>query len=246
MSNLGRQLLNSDGFPENREKNLDILLDQVKRGNLSVSLSSFEDIYNQTPLKQPFPIGCVKFNDKTNCFVFSWRDDFTSLGLSGVEEYSIKVRNYPTDSYPILSIIVGIHCGKVDSVTNEDLWYYGECHLDISFLSTRIKLYQFLNSHEILFCLFDGSSDNLDSYGFSVNKNELKNIEEEVNTILSVVNKGNLDNHIKNFSIASKVIHDCFTEKGLPRSQDALNIYLNRKKISPKPNAHNWLEYLSI
>lgn len=246
MSRLEKELLYGTGFPINNEKNLELLLSEIKKGNLGINLSSFEEIYSLTPKGEPFPIGCVNFNDRKKCFVFSWNENFSDIGISGVEDYSIKLRVYPINGYPVVSLLIGVHSGKVDPKTNKDLWYYGESHLDISFLLTRIKLYQLFNCNEVLFCLFDGNSEKLDSYGFALNSQELRLMENELESALSLVKNQSLDQHIIEFSSGSKKVKSCFNSQGLPMAQEALNVYLERKELEPKPNRHNWLEYLSI
>lgn len=239
------RLLEQGNFPAEKN-NINLLLEDVKRGNIGISLSSFEDIYDMTPKGKPFPVGCIKFEDGKKRFVISWIDSFSKLGLKSVEEYSLRIRNYTTRSYPVLSMLVGLHNGMVDKDTKEDLWYYGDNSLDIAFMTTRIKMYQLLNCDEILFCLFDEKAENLDSYGFSLNKKELEEIGKEVDSVLNYWDQINPESHITKFTKASKVVEECFTSKGLPRKQDALQIYLNRKSVEPTPTKHNWLEYLSI
>ncbi len=246
MNNLGKQLLKMGNFPIERDKNLEKLLNQMKHGKIWTTVSSFEEIYNQTPVGKPFPIGCINFEDGKNRFVVSWRDDFSKLKINNIEEYSLKVRHYATEEYPVLSMMVGIHSGKIDPDSKEDLWYHGDCHLDMAFLLTRIKMYQLLNCEEILFCLFDGDSDNLDSFGFTLNKDELVEIEGEILSLLSISDNMEFINHLKDFSEASEKVDNGFNANGLPKSQDALGIYLKRKSLTPKPSKHNWKEYLSI
>lgn len=246
MNNLGSELLNEDVFPTNEEENLNLLLSEVKNGRLGIELSSFEEIYSMTPKSQPFPIGCVNFNDKKSCFVFSWRESFSEIGLNNIEEYSIKIRVYPVDKYPVISIIIGFNSGKVDPSTGEDIWFYGESLLDPSYLLTRIKLYQLLNCNEVLFCLYDGGSDSLDTHGFSLDRKELEYLEEEVHAAISFLRASSSDDHVKMFSSRAGKIQESFNPQGLPKSQDALKIYLDRKTVDPKPNKHNWNEYLSI
>ncbi len=242
--NIGDKLLKKGNFPV--EKKLKEYLMQIKSGNLSMSLSSFEEIYNMTPKNSPFPIGCINFNDNKRRFVISWVQDFTKLNIKDVEEYSLKIRNYPTESYPIISLMFGLHNGKIHPDTKEDLWYYDEIHLDLSMQLTRIKLYQLLNSQEILFCLFDGDAQSLDSYGFSLNSDELKMMWGEVESSFILFENLDLSNHIREFSNASNVIETAFNSNGLPKTKNALNIYLKRKELEPKPNKHNWDQYLSI
>lgn len=246
MNNLGSELLNEGKFPANNEENLNLLLSEVKKGRLGIDLSSFEEIYDMTPKSQPFPIGCVNFNDKNNCFVFSWRENFSGIGLKNIEEYLIKIRVYPVDQYPVISIIIGFNSGKIDPSTGEDIWFYGESLLDPSYLLTRIKLYQLLNCNEILFCLYDGNSENLDTHGFSIDRKELKSLEEEINAAISLLGGSVSDNHVKMFGSRAGKIQECFNTQGLPKSQEALKIYQDRKAIDPKPNRHNWNEFLSI
>lgn len=246
MSNLGNELLNQEYFQDENENNIIELLNQIKGGNLGISLSSFEEIYKMTTPGIPFPVGCVNFDDGKKRFVVSWIDNFSKIGIKDVEEYKLRLRHYPTDSYSVLSLLVGLHNGKVDADSGEDLWYYKECHLDIGFMLTRIKLYQLINCDEILFCLYDDDPEKLDSFGFSLNKKELKSIMQEIQSSIQGVRKGDFDNHVKNFSRASKYISGCFTPKGLPKSREALNVYLKRKSMKPEPDKHNWEEYLSI
>lgn len=240
------RLLEIGNFPIEQDKNINLLLEDVKKGNLGISLSSFEQIYEMTPKGKPFPIGCINFEDGKNRFVVSWIDSFSKLGISEVEEYNLRFRNYVTDDYPVLAFMVGLHNGKVHPETKEDLWYYGDNKIDIAFMLTRIKLYQLLNSDEILFCLFDEKPENLDSYGFSLNKQELKLLSEEIESVITKWDSIKPLKHIEMFAKALRVVDDCFTSKGLPKKQDALSVYLNRKEVRPKPNKHNWLEYLSI
>ncbi len=246
MNNLGKQLLKMGNFPIEREKNLEKVLDQLKHGKMGLSISSFDAIYDLTPEGDPFPIGCINFDDGKKRFVISWREEFSKIGVENIEEYKIKIRNYPTADYPVLSLMVGIHNGKVDPESKQDLWYYGEYYLDISNLHNRIKLYQLLNCDEILFCLFDGDVESLDSFGFSLNVDELKTLSNEILSLLSLMEDKNLDNHISAFSEATTVVANCFNKQGLPKSQDALQVYLNRKQLDPKPENHNWGEFLSI
>lgn len=240
------RLLEPGYFPVEKENNINLLLEDIKKGNLGISLSSFEDIFNMTPKGEPFPVGCINFEDGKKRFVISWVDKFSKIGINSVEEYSLRIRNYLTDEYPVLSLMVGLHNGKVDKDTKEELWYYGDNKLDIAFLLTRIKLFQLLKCDEILFCLFDEKPENLDSYGFSLNKKELKSMESEIESALNSWEKMKPESHIEAFSRNSKVVGECFTPKGLPKKQEALGIYLNRKKVEPMPNGHNWSEYLSI
>lgn len=240
------KLLEQGNFPLENDKNINLLLEDVKQGNLGISLSSFEDIFDMTPKGKPFPIGCINFEDGKKRFIISWIDRFSELSISKIEEYSLRVRNYVTREYPVLSLMVGLHNGKIDPDTKEDLWFYGENHMDIAFMLTRIKLHQLLESEEILFCLFDEKVENLDSFGFSLNKAELTYIQEEINSALNYWESVHPDNHISIFSKNSKIISDNFTPKGLPKKQDALTVYLNRKSLNPKPNKHNWAEYISI
>ncbi|MGL1893818.1 MAG: hypothetical protein OCD02_19430 [Spirochaetaceae bacterium] len=244
MNNIGEQLLKRGNFP--KESKLKDYLGQIKSGNLKMSLSSFEEIYNMTPKGIPFPIGCINFDDRKNRFVISWVEDFSKINLKEIEEYTIKIRNYPTEKYPVLSLLIGIHNGKIDPDTKEDLWYYTETHLDLSMQLTRIKLYQLLNSEEVLFCLFDVEAENLDSFGFSLNKKELKMMMDEIKSSLAILEKMNLLTHIRDFSEASSIVSKSFLANGLPKTKEALNIYLKRKELEPKPNKHNWDQYLTI
>lgn len=246
MSSKGKKLLNIDLYPKEKEDNVIGLYNQVKSGNLGISISSFEDIFNITTPGVPFPVGCVNFDDNKKRFVISWIESFSKIGLTEVDEYKVRLRHYPGETYPVISLLVSLHNGKVDPDTGEELWYNKECHLDIGFLLTRIKLYQFLNCEEILFCLFDEKPENLDSFGFSLNKNELNSIEEEILSSIDNTGPDIFENHIKRFTDASCFISKCFTPRGLPKTKDALNVYLCRKKLNPKPGKHNWEEYLSI
>ena len=153
MINIGAKVLEQKNFPDERENNIKTLHKKVKNGSLGISLSSFEEIFTITPKGVPFPVGTINFEDRKSRFVISWVEDFSKLNINNIEEYSIKIRNYPTKEYPVLSFMVGINTGKIDPVSKENLWYYGETIMDISFMLTRIKLYQLLNSDEILFCL---------------------------------------------------------------------------------------------
>lgn len=243
---MGAKLLKGNNFPKEKEVNVVSLLKQVKSGNISISLSSFEEIFDMTPVGTPFPIGAINFDDGKKRFVLSWVEDFTKLNISEIEEYSIRLRNNPVDSYPVLSLIVGIHNGKMNPDTKEDLWYYNSIHLDLSLMLTRIKLYQLLNCDELLICLFNGSAENLDSFGFSLNRSELEEMMKEVNSALSMLMNLDLSNHLRAFSEASKVVESSFNEDGLPKSREALNIYLKRKNLEPKPTKHNWNDFLSI
>lgn len=240
------RLLEQGNFPAEKDNNINLLLEDVKKGNLGISLSSFEDIYTMTPKGKPFPVGCINFEDGKKRFVISWIDSFSNLGLKSVEEYNLRFRNYATEDYPVLSLMVGLHNGKIDKDTKEDLWYFGDNSLDVAFMITRIKIYQLLNCDEVLFCLFDEKVENLDSYGFSLNKKELEEIGKEVESALNYWDLIKSESHIVDFSKASKIVSECFTSKGLPKKQDALQIYLNRKNLQPSPGEHNWLEYLSI
>ncbi len=246
MINIGAKVLEQKNFPVEKENNIKTLHKKVKNGTLGISLSSFEEIFNLTPKDVPFPIGAINFEDKKNRFVISWVEDFSKLNIKNIEEYSIKIRNYPTKDYPVLSLMVGIHIGKIDPDSKEDLWYYGETLMDISFMLTRIKLYQLLNSDEVLFCLFDKDVNELDSFGFSLNKDEMKLLLNEIESVFNITNEMDLTNHIKDFSSATKIIEDSFNKNGLPKSREALNIYLKRKEFIPKPDRHNWNDFISI
>ena len=245
-NNLGAKLLKSNNFPVEKELNVVNLHKQVKSGVLNISLSSFEEIYNLTPKGLPFPIGAVNFEDGKRRFVISWVEEFSKLNITQVEEYTIRLRNNPTDSYPVLSLILGIHNGKIDPDSKEDLWYYKSTNLDLSLMLTRIKLYQLLNCDELLICLYNGSSEELDSFGFSLNRKELEEMMKEINSALSMLMNLDLTNHIRDFSSASKVVSSSFTNDGLPKSKEALTIYLKRKELEPAPTEHNWKEFLSI
>ena len=85
-------------------------------------------------------------------------------------------------------------------------------------------MFQLINSDEILFCLFDKKSENLDSFGFALNKDELSSILLEVESVFEVTSNKNLENHIKEFSLASKIVNSSFNNNGLPKSRSALDI----------------------
>lgn len=240
------RLLEEGKFPVEKDNNIKLLAEDIKRGNLGISLSSFEEIYSMTPKGVPFPVGAINFEDGKKRFIISWVESFKKLGISEVEEYSIRLRSYITGSYPVLSLMVGLHNGKVDPNNEEDLWFNGENHLDIAFLNTRIKLYQLLKCDEILFCLFDETPENLDSFGFSLNKKELLELEGECEATINFWETLDVQNHIEEFSKASKAVKSCFTPKGMPKINEALTVYLNRKLVEPQPSRHNWNEFLSI
>jgi len=242
----GLWLLDNEIFPREKESNILNLHKQIKSGNLGISLSSFEEIYNITPKKLPFPVGCVNFEDGKRRFVISWIDDFTSYKFDKVEEYSLRIRNYPVDGYPVISLLLGLHNGKVNPDNNQELWLSGSSNLDISYMLTRIKLFQLINSHEVLFCLFDNSSENLDSYGFSLNEKELDLIDSEIKSSLNLIKNRELTTHLSDFNRADKCIKSSFHHNGLPKTRDALNIYLERKEVKPKPEKHNWNDFTSI
>lgn len=244
--NMLSELLEEGIFPVESDDSIINLKKQVKSGNLGISLSSFEELYDMTPKNMPYPVGMVNFNDNKKRFVFSWVEAFSNLNITEVEEYSLRLRNYPTEDYPVLSILVGLHNGKVDPETGADLWYYGEIHLDISLLTNRIKLYQLLNSDEILFSLYDEKPENLDSYGFSLNRDELLSFADEIISLLNNFAKSLAVDNLKQFSKASKFISETFHKSGLPKTQDALKVYLNRKKLKDQVTKHNWKEYLAI
>ncbi|MBN2616670.1 MAG: hypothetical protein JXR64_00010 [Spirochaetales bacterium] len=246
LNNLSENLLEIDNFSVEKDSNIENLRLQVKRGNLGISLSSFEDIYYLTPDGVPFPIGTVNFEDGKKRFVISWREDFSKLKIDNIEDYTLRIRHYPTANYSIVSLIIGLNSGKIDPETKEDIWYYGEIHLDISLMLTRVKLYQLLNSHEILFCFFDGNIENLDSYGFSLNNEELTEFSKEIDSIIKQFPNYEKSNYLKLFTEASNSIKTAFNKNGLPKSKDALEIYLRRKSINPKPGVFSWKEYLSI
>lgn len=245
-SNIGAKLLKTNNFPLEKEGNVNRLLKQVKSGDIAISLTSFEDIFNMTPAGLPFPIGAVSFEDGKKRFVISWVEDFSKLNITEIEDYTIRLRHNPVDTYPVMSLIIGIHNGKMDPNSKEDLWYHKTAHLDLSLMLTRIKLYQLLNCDEILFCLYDGEAQNLDSFGFSLNRSELEEMMREINSALYILMNLDLSNHIRLFSSACEVVNSSFNSDGLPKSREALNIYLNRKELSPKPTEHNWKEFLSI
>lgn len=250
MSNILTELLDENTFPIESDIKVTGLRDQVRSGNMGISLSSFEELFEMTPKSSPFPVGMVNFDDGKKRFVISWIDAFSKLNITEVEEYTLRVRHYPTDIYPVLSIIVGLHNGKVDPETEQDLWYYGEIHLDFSLLSNRIKLYQLVNSEEILFCLYDNvntsGAENLDSYGFSLNSNELRDFADEIRSLLHLFPIDGAGESMKNFSRASKFISNTFHHSGLPKTQDALQVYLKRKSLKDQVTKHNWKEYLAI
>lgn len=243
---MGAKLLKLNNFPKEKEANVNSLLKQVKSGNLSISLSSFEEIFDMTPVDTPFPVGAINFDDGKKRFVLSWVEDFTKLNITDIAEYSIRLRNNPVGSYPVLSLIVGLHNGKINPDNREDLWYYKTINLDLSNMLTRIKLYQLLNCDELLICLFNGSAENLDSFGFSLNRSELEEMMNEINSALSMLTNLELTNHIHFFSEASKVVESSFNSDGLPKSREALSIYLKRKELEPEPTKHNWNDFLSI
>lgn len=245
MNSVMPELLEDGPFPQEKDRSITGLRDQVKSGNFGVSLSSFEELYEMTPRRIPFPVGVVNFEDKKRRFVFSWIEEFSKLGISGIEEYSLRLRHYPTEGYPVLSLLVGLYSGKVDPVSGEDLWYYGEIHLDISLMVNRIKLYQLLNSEEILFSLYDEKPENLDSYGFSLNGEELKSFADEISSIIENTVWSPVDN-ISRFTKASKLVSESFNKNGLPKTQEALQVYLRRKAMPVKVTEHNWKEYISI
>lgn len=246
MINIGGKVLEQKNFPVERENNIKTLYKKVKNGSLGISLASFEEIFNMTPKDVPFPIGSINFEDKKSRFVISWVEDFSKLNIKNIEEYSLKIRNYPTKDYPVLSLMVGINTGKIDPESKKDLWYYGETLMDISFMLTRIKLYQLLNSDEILFCLFDKDVNELDSFGFSLNRDEMVLILTEIESIFKITNEMELTNHIKDFSSATKIIEDSFYNNGLPKNREALDIYLKRKELVPKPHKYNWNDFTSV
>lgn len=246
MINIGSKVLEHKNFPIEKENNIKTLHKKVKNGSLGISLSSFDEIYTLTPKGTPFPIGSINFEDCKKRFVISWIEDFSKLKINEIEGYSLKIRNYPTEKYPVLSLLIGINTGKIDPETKKDLWYYGESHLDISFMITRIKLYQLLNSDEVLFCLFDKDVENLDSYGFPLKRDEMNLLLEEIESIFKITSDMDLSGHIKDFSIASKVVEDSFNKNGLPKTREALNIYLKRKNLNPKPSRYNWADFISI
>lgn len=246
MVNIGSKVLEQKNFPEEREHNIKTLYNKVKNGALGISLSSFEEIFNMTPKGAPYPVGAINFEDGKRRFVVSWIEDFSALKIKDIDDYSIKIRHYPTESYPVISLLTSLNTGKVDPETKEDLWFYGESLLDISYMMTRIKLYQLLNSDEILFCLFDKSSENLDSFGFSLNKDEMRFLLEEIESVFSITNSMELTEHVTRFSNGVKTIEKCFNKNGMPKTKEALNIYLNRKALDPKPHRHNWNDFTSI
>lgn len=246
MINIGSKILEHKNFPIEKDKNIQTLHKKVKAGSLGISLSSFEEIFKMTPKGVPFPIGAINFEDGKRRFVISWIEDFSKLAIKDVEEYSIKIRNYPTENYPVLSLLASINTGKVDPDTKEDLWFYGESLLDISFMLTRIKLYQLINSDEVLFCLFDNDINELDSFGFSLERKEMKILLNEIESVFNITNNMDFSNHIKDFSNATNLINDSFNKNGLPKTREALNIYLKRKDIIPKPDKHNWNDFVSI
>ncbi len=59
----GIELLGRDNFPVEKNRDIKLHLEDVKRGNLGVTLSSFEDIYNMSPKGEPFLFGAVNFED---------------------------------------------------------------------------------------------------------------------------------------------------------------------------------------
>lgn len=240
------RLLEDGKFPTEKESNIRLLAEDVKKGNIGISLSSFEDIFNMTPKGVPFPVGAINFEDGKKRFVISWIENFNNLGISDVEEYSIRLRSYITGAYPVLSLMVGLHNGKVDPATKENLWYYGENHLDIAFLNTRVKLYQLLQCDEILFCLFNEKPEELDSFGFSLNKKELKELEGECEATINFWNSLEVKDHISDFTRASRAVSSCFTPKGMPKIKEALTVYMNRKSVEPIPAKHNWNEFSEI
>lgn len=246
MHSIGKSILEDRNFPEEQDVNIRLHREDVLKGNLGITLSSFEDIYSMTPKGSPFPVGCINFEDGKKRFVISWVDKFSSLNIREIEEYSIKLRNYPVNGYPVLSLMLAIHSGKVDPDSNKELWFYGENYMNPSFLLTRIKLYQLINSDEILFCLFDEKPENLDSYGFSLNKEELKLIKLEVESALLLTDSLDLSSHIRDFSNGVKIVENSFNHNGLPKEREALNIYLKRKELSPKAHIHNWGDFTSI
>ncbi|QEN04890.1 hypothetical protein EW093_09285 [Thiospirochaeta perfilievii] len=247
MINIGSKLLEQKNFPEESDKNIITLHKKVKNGSLGVSLSSFEEIFNITPKgNNPFPVGAINFEDGKKRFVVSWIDDFSKFNIKDVDDYTLKIRNYPTIDYPVLSLMIGLNSGKIDPETKKDLWLFGEAFLDIAFMMTRIKLYQLLNCDEILFCLFDNGIECLDSFGFSLNRSEMELLLSEVNSVFELTNNMELENHISLFSKASKEVSSSFNHNGLPKSREALEIYLKRKGIEPKPEKHNWNDFLSI
>lgn len=246
MTDLGSNLLKSDNFPIEKDSNIHKLLKRVRGGTISVALSSFDEIFNMTPEGQPFPIGAVSFEDGKNRFVISWVEEFSKINITGIEDYSLRLRNYPVVDYPVLSLLVGLHNGKVDPENNAPLWYYKESLLDLSLMLTRIKIHQLLNCEEVLFCLFDGTVENLSSYGFTLDKSDLKEMLLEVEAASFMLKTLDLTNHVRMFTTASHVVKSCFNQDGLPISREALNIYLKRKELCPKPSEHNWKEFLSI
>lgn len=238
MSNLGAALLEKGNFPIEKESNVKELLKQVKSGDLAITLSSFDAIFDMTPKDQPFPIGTINFEDGKKRFVISWVEEFSKIHITDVEEYSLRVRNYPTFNYPVISLLVGIYNGHG--------WYYKNVDLDLSQMLTRVKVYQLLNSDEILFCLFDNSVENLDTFGFSLNNDEQREMLDEVKSALQLIKVMDLTNHVREFSAASLEVNSSFNSDGLPKSREALNIYLKRKELTPKPTEHNWNDFLSI
>lgn len=50
------RLLEEGKFPVEKDNNIKLLAEDIKRGNLGISLSSFEEIYSMTPKGVPFPV----------------------------------------------------------------------------------------------------------------------------------------------------------------------------------------------
>ncbi|OQY37117.1 MAG: hypothetical protein B6229_08930 [Spirochaetaceae bacterium 4572_7] len=199
-----------------------------------INISSFEEIYNKTPKNSPYPFGLVNFQDGKTRFIISWIIDRSDIKVENVENYTLKLRHYPTSTYPVLSFMVGLNI-------KDDLWFYEETHMDVAKKWSKARLSQLFNSQEVLFCLFDKTSDNLDTYGFDIDKNELKEMENEYLSIkpIKALNSNN-------FPLASKRVKNCFLPQGLPKDRDALNVYLKRKELDPKPAKYNWGDFISI
>lgn len=236
----------NDSFPAETDTNLLFLQKEMQEGNISIKLDSFEQIYDLCPPDTPFPLGLVSFSDDKNRFIIGWKRDFQETGIESVENYHLRLRFYPVEEYPVISLMTGISDGRINSDNGQELFLYGENSLGITFLSSRIKLFQLLQADEILFCLFDGSAENLMTYSFGVNKDEKRSFLREIEACYSSLSEYDLSLVVKQFAAGSKNVNSLFNVMGLPLKQEALPVYLKRKEYSPKPDGYNWKEYLSI
>ena len=74
----------------------------------------------------------------------------------------------------------------------------------------------------------------------------MKLLLNEIESIFKITDSMDFTNHIKDYLSAVKIIEDSFNKNGLPKTREALNIYLKRKESCPKPDKHNWGDFISI